>query len=332
MKIAVNELKQLVGNKFRNQGIDAESAELIADVLVYADLRGVSSHGVMRVEHYITRLKAGGIQRNPNFTIHRLNNNHLIFDGNDGFGHVICKKAMDESIAVAKEHGSCTTVIQNSSHCGALSYFIEQATREDFIAIMFAQTDSAVVPFGGSEQYFGTNPIAFGFPTMDTPILLDMATSNVALGKILYAREKNISVPESWGVDKNGVPTTNPHDIHSLTPLAGAKGYGLALVVDMLSGILANAAFGPHITKMYGDYEQKRKLGQFMYVLDPAVFTDIHTFKKKASQMVDELHNISPATNFEGVLVPGEPEQLKSLQLQQVGIDLPQAVYDYLVS
>lgn len=133
-------------------------------------------------------------------------------------------------------------------------------------------------------------------------------------------------------MDKNGVPTTNPHDIHSLTPLAGAKGYGLALVVDMLSGILANAAFGPHITKMYGDYEQKRKLGQFMYVLDPAVFTDIHTFKKKASQMVDELHNISPATNFEGVLVPGEPEQLKSLQLQQVGIDLPQAVYDYLVS
>ncbi len=332
MNISVQALKELVVNKFTAEGIHTKTAAQVADVLIYADLRGVSSHGVMRVQHYITRLKAGGITKQPNFSCEKRATNHLLFKGDNGFGHVICQEAMDETIRIAKEHGSCTTIIQESSHCGALGYFLEQATNENLIAIMCAQTDSAVVPFGGKEPYFGTNPIAFGFPTNDKPIILDMATSNVALGKILYAREKGDTIPDTWGVDVQGAPTTDPHQVKSLTPFGGPKGYGMALVVDVLSGILASAAFGPHISKMYGDYEQKRNLGQYMYVIDPQIFGDLEQFKASISQMVQELHDAPPAPTFEQVFVPGELEQKRSEETIEKGIDLPEPVYQYLNS
>jgi len=331
MNISVSALKKVVIQKFAAEGIDPETAAQVADVLIYADLRGVSSHGVMRVEHYITRLKAGGITKNPKFSVEKRGLNHLVFRGDNGFGHVICKEAMDETINIAKEHGSCTTIIQESSHCGALGYFLEQATKENLIAIMCSQTDSAVVPFGGKEPYFGTNPIAFGFPTNQKPIILDMATSNVALGKILYAREKGEEIPNTWGVDAQGAPTTDPHQVKSLTPFAGPKGYGMALVVDVLSGILASAAFGPHISKMYGDYDQKRNLGQFLYVINPAIFTDVEQFKASVSQMINELHEAPTAPNFSQVMVPGEIEQKSSEEKMEKGIDLPEPVYNYLV-
>ena len=330
MNVSVSKLKELVIEKFTTEGIDQETAAQVADVLIYADLRGVSSHGVMRVEHYITRLKAGGITKNPEFSVEKRGLNHLLFKGDNGFGHVICKEAMDETIKIAKEHGSCTTIIQESSHCGALGYFLEQATKENLIALMCSQTDSAVVPFGGKDPYFGTNPIAFGFPSNGKPIILDMATSNVALGKILYAREKGEEIPNTWGVDAQGAPTTDPHQVKSLTPFAGPKGYGMALVVDVLSGILASAAFGPHITKMYGEYDQKRNLGQYLYVLDPSIFTDVEQFKVSISQMISELHAAPTAPNFEQVMVPGELEQKSSDAKMESGIDLPQAVYNYL--
>jgi len=330
MNVSVSKLKELVIEKFTTEGIDKETAAQVADVLIYADLRGVSSHGVMRVEHYITRLKAGGITKNPEFSVEKRGLNHLLFKGDNGFGHVICKEAMDETIKIAKEHGSCTTIIQESSHCGALGYFLEQATKENLIALMCSQTDSAVVPFGGKDPYFGTNPIAFGFPSNGKPIILDMATSNVALGKILYAREKGEEIPNTWGVDAQGAPTTDPHQVKSLTPFAGPKGYGMALVVDVLSGILASAAFGPHITKMYGEYDQKRNLGQYLYVLDPSIFTDVEQFKVSISQMISELHAAPTAPNFEQVMVPGELEQKSSDAKMESGIDLPQAVYNYL--
>lgn len=332
MNISVPALKKIVVQKFTTEGVEAETAAQVADVLIYADLRGVSSHGVMRVEHYITRLQAGGITKNPHFSVEKRGTNHLLFKGDNGFGHVICKEAMDETIKVAKEHGSCTTIIQESSHCGALGYFLEQATSENLIAIMCSQTDSAVVPFGGKEPYFGTNPIAYGFPTNDKPIILDMATSNVALGKILYAREKGETIPNTWGVDAQGAPTTDPHQVKSLTPFAGPKGYGMALVVDVLSGILASAAFGPHISKMYGNYEQKRNLGQYLYVLDPNIFGDVDQFKANISQMINELHDAPTAPNFDQVLVPGEIEQIRSVETMDKGIDLPEQVYNYLTS
>jgi ureidoglycolate dehydrogenase (NAD+) len=324
-------LTKLVTKKLTKAGLIEKHAEVVADVLVHADLRGVSSHGVMRTEHYVTRIQAGGMNVSPMFSIKETGPCTAIFDGDDGMGHVVMKEAMEYCITVAKEKGIGMITVMNSSHCGALSYFVEQATAENLIGVAMTQTDKAVVPFGGREPYFGTNPMAYGFPAKKhDPVILDMATSNVALGKILHARDQGISIPDDWGVDKAGNPTTDPHQVEYLLPFGGPKGYGLGMVVDIMSGVLAGTAFGPHITKMYGDYEKKRKLGHFVLVIHPAYFTDLDRFLTNVDQMIEEIHQVKPRKGFDQVLVPGEPEQILYKKRIKEGIPISASIYEYL--
>jgi ureidoglycolate dehydrogenase (NAD+) len=324
-------LKELVVNKLVKGGLRKDHAEIVADVLVHADLRGVSSHGVLRTEHYVKRLSKGGLNPNPTFAIKDSGPCSAIFDGNDGLGHVIAKEAMDYAIQLAEKNGIGTVSVINSSHCGALSYFVQQAAEKGMIGMAVTHTDKVVVPFGGSEPYFGTNPIAFGFPAKENkPVILDMATSNVAFGKVLHAREAGLPISADWGVDKNGNSTTDPHEVTALLPFAGAKGYGLAMVVDVLSGLLTGSAFGPHITTMYGDYSKKRKLGHFLFAINPSTFTGSHSFLENMDRMIDEIHEIQPATGFNKVMVPGEPEQLREEERIVNGVPITQTVYNYL--
>ncbi|RAK22072.1 ureidoglycolate dehydrogenase (NAD+) [Anoxybacillus vitaminiphilus] len=325
------ELKELCAKKLTKAGVKPEHAEIIADVLVHADLRGVSSHGVLRTEHYVKRVKAGGINCDPNITVKETGPVTAVVDGNDGFGHVISKYAMEYAIKLAKEKGVGMVGVVNSSHCGALSYYVRQAASENLIGMAMSHTDKVVVPFGGARPFFGTNPIAYGFPARkNKPVILDMATSNVAFGKVLHARETGKSIPADWGVDENGKPTTNPHEVQALLPFAGAKGYGLAMTVDIFSGILVGAAFGPHIVPMYGDYDKKRKLGHFYCAINPAMFTDLQSFLENMDKMIDEIHEIQPAEGFERVMVPGEPEQLREEERMKNGIPVPESIYNYL--
>ncbi|MEM5008717.1 ureidoglycolate dehydrogenase [Priestia megaterium] len=324
-------LKELVINNLVKGGLVEEHAKIVADVLVHADLRGVSSHGVLRTEHYVKRLLEGGLNPNSEFSIKNTGPSSAIFDGDDGFGHVIAKEAMDYAINLAKKNGIGTVAVINSSHCGALSYFVKQAAEQGLVGMAVTHTDKVVVPFGGAKPYFGTNPIAFGFPAKkNKPVILDMATSNVAFGKVLHAREAGTSIPSDWGVDVNGSPTTDPNEVNALLPFAGPKGYGLAMVVDVLSGLLTGSAFGPHISTMYGDYNKKRKLGHFMIVLNPAVFTDSDAFLENMDKMIDEIHQTPPVKGFSKVMVPGEPEQLREEERLVNGVPVTQTVYDYL--
>jgi len=324
-------LKDLVVNKLVKAGLLKDHAKTVADVLVHADLRGVSSHGVLRTEHYVKRLSEGGLNPNPEFNIKNTGPSSAIFDGDDGIGHVIAKEAMDYAIEMARTNGIGTVAVINSSHCGALSYFVKQAAEEGLIGIAVTHTDKVVVPFGGAEPFFGTNPIAFGFPAnKHKPVILDMATSNVAFGKVLHAREAGTSIPSDWGVDQEGKPTSNPNEVNALLPFAGPKGYGMAMVVDVLSGLLTGSAFGPHIVTMYGDYNKKRKLGHFLFTINPAVFTDHQEFLENMDKMIDEIHLSKPAQGFDHVMVPGEPEQLREDERLVNGVPITQTVYEYL--
>src|SRR5699024_7973618 len=153
-------------------------------------------------------------------------------------GHVVAKRAMETAIHLAKENGAGLVGAMNSEHCGALSYFVELAATEDLIGIGTTNANKLVAPFGGAEPFFGTNPIAYGFPSANNPpVILDMATSNVAFGKILHAREKGESIPDSWVINSEGQPTTDPNEVSVLLPIAGPNGYGLGLVVYVLSSI-----------------------------------------------------------------------------------------------
>lgn len=331
--ISKKKLTSLVVKKLTEVNIPENDAIIVADVLVHANLRNVNSHGVLRTEHYVERIKKGGINKNPNISIKETGLATAIVDGDDGLGHVVTKIAMDYVIQQAKTTGVSFAGVINSSHGGALSYFVNEATKEDMIGIAMTHTDKFVVPFGGKEPFLGTNPLAFGFPAdKHKPILLDMATSNAALGKIIHAKEVGEKIPDNWGVDENGFPTTNPNDVKALLSVGGPKGYGLGLVVDILSGILTGSAFGPYINPMYEKLDKKRKLGHFVGVINPDFFSNINDFKENIDKLIDDLHQSPANPNFDKVMVPGEPEQLFEEDRVNNGIPIPKTIYEYLIS
>jgi ureidoglycolate dehydrogenase (NAD+) len=323
-------LRAMVVKRLREVGMPDAQAAVVADVLVYADLRGVYSHGVMRVEHYASRVRSGGMNVNPTFRIERLKPSIGLVDAQGAAGHVMGKYATEQAIGIAREQGMALVGVKNSSHCGALAYYVQMALDVKMAAMVCVHTDKIVVPFGGRDAYFGTNPFAFGFPGAKDSILLDMATSEVAWGKVLHAREKGQPIPETWAVDAEGKKVTDPRQAASLFPFGGPKGYGISVMVEALTGLMIGGVFGPHLKKMYGDLESYRDLSSFILVIDPAVFGSADGYLARTQQMIDELHAHPPAPGVERVLVPGEIEQRIMERNRRDGIPVPKPVYDYL--
>ncbi|ASN06743.1 ureidoglycolate dehydrogenase [Virgibacillus necropolis] len=333
MRISKEELKTLMKNKIQKAGLTEEHANGVADVLVHADARGVHSHGAMRVEYYAERIANGGINAHPNFQFDKTGPSSAVFDGDNGAGHVAAKLAMDEAIKMAKENGVAVVGVKRISHSGSLSYFVQQAAKENLIGLSVCQSDPMVVPFGGAESYYGTNPIAFSAPGENNEfITFDMATTVQAWGKILHARSKEEEIPDDWAVDENGEPTTNPFDVKSLTPIAGPKGYGLMMMVDVLSGILLGLPFGNKVSSMYHDLSEGRNLGQLHIVINPEYFTNLNEFKKNIAKTMADLNNIKPASGFDHVSYPGQRSAEREKKYSEQGIEIVDDVYNYLIS
>lgn len=322
-----------MASKLQRAGLLAEHAERVADVLVYADLRGVHSHGAMRTEYYAERIVKGGMTTEPDFRFERTGPASGIFHADNGSGHVAAALAMDEAIAIAQENGVAVVGIRRTSHCGALSYFTEQAAAAGLVAISVCQSDPMVVPFGGAEVYYGTNPIAFAAPGEgDVMLSFDMATTVQAWGKILDARSRGKEIPDDWAVDDEGRPTTDANAVAALVPVAGPKGYGLAMMIDVLSGVLLGLPFGKHVTSMYRDMREGRELGQLHIVIDPGTFTDRDEFRKHISTTQQEINAIRPAPGFDKVLTPGQDKDGIIARYRAEGIDLADSVHEYLLS
>lgn len=330
--VSYAKLLELCHNKLVHAGVPTDHARIVADVLVHADLRGVDSHGVLRMEHYVRKLAHGGINANPRITVTATGPVTSVVDGDDGLGHVVVHKAMGCAIELARHEGVGMVGAVNSSHCGALSYFVQMAAAHDMIGIAMTNTDKMVVPYGGSSPFFGTNPMAFGFPAADgKPVIFDMATSSVAYGKVLAAIQADQPIPADWGVDELGQAVADPHRVAALLPFGGAKGYGLGMVVDIFAGILTGSPYGPHVGRMHGgNYGAKRKLGHFVCAIDPAKFTEKRSFLSNIRRMVDELHAVPPAPGFQQVMVPGEPECLKEVNRLHNGIPISAASFAFL--
>lgn len=333
MRIKKAELKELMKKKLNRAGLTEEHADIVADVLVHADARGVHSHGAMRVEYYAERISKGGTNTNPKFTFTKTGPCSAIFDGDNGAGHVAAKLAMDEAINMAKETGIAVVGVRRIGHSGALSYFVQQAARENLIGIALCQSDPMCVPYGGAEAYYGTHPIAFAAPSKDGRILMmDMATTVQAWGKILHARSKNAPIGEGWAVDKDGNPTTDPFAVNALTPIAGPKGYALQMMVDVLSGILLGLPFGNKVTSMYHDLSEDRNLGQLNIVINPAYFTNLDTFLQNINDTMNDLNNIKPAPGVDQVRYPGQSSAIREANYERDGIEIVDEIYNYLIS
>lgn len=333
MKVTRQELENLITTKLHRAGLTEQHAEVVADVLVHADARGVHSHGAMRVEYYAERISKGGTNTEPNFTFEKTGPCSAIFDGDNGAGHVAAKQAMEEAIQMAKENGIAVVGVRRIGHSGSLSYYVEMAANEELIGLSICQSDPMVVPYGGAEPYYGTNPIAFSAPGNNGEhIIFDMATTVQAWGKVLHARSKNAPIEEGWAVDKNGEPTTDPFKVNALLPIAGPKGYGLMMMVDILSGVLLGLPFGNKVTSMYHDLTEDRNLGQLHIVINPAFFTSVPKFKENIVRTMSDLTNVKPAPGFDQVFYPGQINTICEMESNQNGIEIVDEVYQYLIS
>jgi len=331
--VDAQELQDLMMNKFIAAGLPKEHAEETARHLTYADACGIHSHGTVRVAYYAERIAKGGVNLNPNIQFEKTGTSTGVVHCDNGMGQYVCNEALTYAIDMAKDTGLAAVGVEKTGHSGMLSYYVKRAAEEGLVAIAMCQSDPMVVPYGGSENYFGTNPNAFSAPrSSGEPLVFDMATTVQAWGKVLDARSKNRSIPDTWAVDGNGDPTTNPHDVRGLLPIAGPKGYGLMMLVDVVAGSLLGLPFGKHVSSMYADLTEKRNLGQFYILIDPKKFTDPDAFAKQVQQMTEELHEMKPAKGFDQVYLPGERSQIRRKKAMKDGIEVATEIYDYLKS
>jgi ureidoglycolate dehydrogenase (NAD+) len=296
-------------------GLQPADAQLVAQTLVAANLRGVDSHGVVRLPHYATRLRNGSVKAQPRISARRTGPSTAVVEGDAGMGQLVATRAMQEAISLARETGMGAAVARDSSHCGACAWFVEMAVKEGMIGVALTHTDSIMVPPGMKRIFLGSNPIAFGAPGEREPVIIDMSTTHVAWGKILVARQEGKSIPPDWGVDKDGRPTTDPHAVVGLAPTGAHKGYALAAMVEILCAQLAGVPFGRHVTKMYGELDKPRNLGHFMLAMDVGRFADAKQFGKEIASFLNEIHD-------EGALAPGDPERRTAERRARDGIPL----------
>lgn len=333
MRVDKKTLHDLIANKMHKAGLNKEHADIAADALAFADSRGIHSHGAVRVEYYSERIAKGGMTHNPKITYKETGPSSAILDFDNGCGLVAAKIGMDKAIKMAKKSGVAVVGIRRMSHSGSLCYFTEMAAKKNLIAISMCQSDPMAVPFGGAEEFFGTNPIAFAAPTNDDRIVsFDMATTVQAWGKILYARSKGVPIPPTWAVDINGEPTTDPYEVNALLPIADAKGYGLMMMVDVLSGILLGLPFGKNVSSMYADLSKGRDLGHLHIVINPECFVGLQVFKQSMSAMLDELKEAKPAKGNSEVFFPGERSKKREADYKKNGIEIVDDIYKYLIS
>lgn len=334
MIVERSKLKELMKNKLHKAGLSEAHAEQTAEILTWSDERGYHSHGAVRVEYYSERIFKGGINANPDFRFEKTGPASGIFHGDNGCGYPASVEAMEEAIALAQESGIAVVGIERISHSGSIGYYVEMAAKKGLVALCVCQSDPMVVPYGGAEPFYGTNPIALGAPTADDRIVVfDMATTVQAWGKILDKKSRNEAIPDTWAVDETGSPTTDPNQVNALLPIAGPKGYGLMMMVDILSGVLLGVPFGHHVSSMYHDLSEGRNLGQLYIVLDPAKFTNPESFKSNMSQCLNELTSVKPAPGFDRVYYPGERANLRREAYEKAGgIEIVDDIYNYLIS
>lgn len=333
INVSESRLHTLIKNKLMLAGMPEEQAEATTDHLVYADMVGVHSHGAVRVEYYSERIKKGGVNLNPDLSFEKTGPSTAIYHGDNAQGHYVVNKALDPAIEMAKESGVAVVGISKVSHTGTLSYYLRKISEQGLIGFAVTQSDPMVVPFGGAEVYYGTNPIAFSVPRSSSdPMVFDMATTVQAWGKILDARSRGKDIPDTWAVDSEGLPTTDPNNVAGLVPIAGPKGYGLMMMVDVLAGILLGLPFGKSVSSMYHDLSEGRNLGHTFIIIDPSRFRPQEDFERDIDRTVEELHAITPAPGFDQVYYPGELSWIEMEKHRKQGVEIPESIVNYLES
>jgi LDH2 family malate/lactate/ureidoglycolate dehydrogenase len=323
-------LRDLVARVLEKAGYPASRARLVAGCLVDADMRGVSSHGVTRARIYTKRALAGMVDPGAEPRLVGDRRAGRLLDARNAPGHVAADLAVTEAIKGAEAFGVCGVGVKNSNHCGTLSYFLRRIAQSGHVALAATNGPAVMAYHGGRSRAVGTNPLGYAIPRSDgPPIVLDMATSNAARGKIIQmARSGQGQVPAGWAVDVEGRPTTDPVEAiaGAMLPFAGPKGSGLAMGVDLLCGALLGGATGTGIGDMYENWDRPQHVGHIFFALDPGCWGGRETFDENVRDFVEEVRSLSPAVGHSKVYLPGELEDLAADDAGRRGVPLPGAV------
>jgi LDH2 family malate/lactate/ureidoglycolate dehydrogenase len=329
-RVAEKELYRFTVAIFQAAGCSAENAAIVADNLVQGELHGLGSHGVSRLlEPYVKRLQAGGINPNPRPRVVERSGSVAVVDGDNGPGAVVGRYAMELALELAREHRSGWVGVRHSSHFGAAFLYARLALPWGMIGFSATSAVPNVAPYGGREMALGTNPLCMAVPGgVRGPIILDMATTVVSRGKIQLAAIEGKPIPLGWAVDEHGRPTTDPRAVEKgrLLPLGGYKGYGLALMVEVLCSVLTGAAIGREIGPLFKDPSRPSNTGHFFGALDVGAFMPLEQFKARMDWLIASVKEMPTEEGFEEVLVPGEPEARAAARNRAEGIPLAEDV------
>jgi LDH2 family malate/lactate/ureidoglycolate dehydrogenase len=310
-------------------GVPTENAEIVAHSLLAANLRGVDTHGITRLPIYVERLKAGLTNGRARGVVRAETATTAVYDGQDGLGQVIGTQAMRLALAKAEAAGVGMVTTCNSTHYGTAAYYAMMALERDMIGIALTNSPSLMAPWGGKKAFLGTNPMAVAVPAgQEKPFVLDMATSVVARGAIILAAKKGETIPLSWGLNKDGEPTTSAKEANegALLPLGGHKGFGLAMAIEILTATLAGGPFGPHVGELYNNPTRTQGVGHFFGAIRIDRFRPAAAFKADMDAMIREVKAEPLAKGFEKILVAGEPEYLTEAERRVKGVPLSDAV------
>ncbi|MDB5838983.1 MAG: putative L-sulfolactate dehydrogenase [Herminiimonas sp.] len=319
------ELLSLGIKAFQGLGLPQRDAEDVCRILVMADLFGLSTHGLSRVESYGERLLVKGINPRPNITAERIAPALVKIDGDNGVGPVVGIRALEAAMNAARECGVGVAFARGSNHFGPVSPYSLIAAEAGFASIIGSNATTTIAPWGGSDARLGNSPVGFGVPNPGgAPFLLDMAISVAARAKIRNAFKRGESIPDTWATDKNGRTTTDPAAALDgfLLPIGGHKGYGLALLVDLFAGLLSDAAYLTHVKSWVDAPEEPQNLGHFFILINTRLLGSTEWLTRRMNDFASILHDSPPASPDKPVLVPGEIELGKLARQRKEGITI----------
>ena len=316
VNINVQEAKDKITKIFMNVGVNKDEATIIAQMLVEADQRGVHSHGILCTARYVKLIREGKMRPNMNINVLKDNGVVAVWDGNHSSGQILGYRSMEEAIKKAKEHGIGVVCVKGANHFGALAYYAQMAQRAGMIGTALGTGDSTMAPWGGCEKVIGNNPISVAAPARNevSPVL-DMAMTVVANGKVSNMKRQGATeIPEGWGLDREGVPTTSMKDYYTIPPMAGYKGWGMAVMVDSLAGVLFGGGTGDRAK------DSADGPSIMMIAMDISAFNDEEKYFSDVDARINELKSSKKAKYSNGILMPGEIEANKFAASEKSGI------------
>jgi len=328
MRIEEANLKAFASAVLRKSGLKKKRADEAAEVLVFADARGIESHGVSKLSIYVKRIKAGGIDPKAEPEVVSRVGGLCRIDAHNALGPVGGYFGAKTAAAAAKEHGIGLAFVGNSNHFGVTAFYSMMGIGKNLVGFAFSNANPTMAPWGGKKALVGTSPLSVAIPTRSgLPVVIDMASSLVARGKIILYAQKKQRLPAGWALDENGKETLDPEAALKglLTPMGGAKGSGLALVIDVLCGVLTGSKWLTGVGHLYSGVESPQGIGHVFGAIDIAALMKPRQFLAVMDEYVKTVHDCPKADGVGRIYMPGEIEYLKTLESRKEGVHLSEA-------